>query len=185
MSLQAPAGDYNLVPKVGWFWSALNFIIVVLTFGGNRRFLTDYCTTIGPWIGVPATWRIVGGKPTEQYQYAAVIHELHHVEQFALLGFGSPIVGILPGALMYVLPFPFLVAWGRYVLERAAYLAEYRALLEDARQTGGDVNSLLATLIQDGVDELSGGRYAWTWIFKSQIRRYFQAQLGAPPAKEG
>ena len=29
-------------PKVGWFWTALHWIVVVVTFGTNRRFQSGF-----------------------------------------------------------------------------------------------------------------------------------------------
>lgn len=45
----------KIVEKRGWFWVGLHWLVVVVTFGRNRRFLTDYLTTIGPIVGVPVS----------------------------------------------------------------------------------------------------------------------------------
>jgi len=163
----------RLVVKDTWFWKAIHYILVVLTFGGNREFLDGFMTTIGPVIGVPKKWLEL--PKMDFYQFAGIHHEKVHVDQFRKVGFGNAWLGIVPGFFWYILfPIPIGFAWGRWVWEREAYLADMKW-----RREHGENEDRLAKRLDHVVVMLTGGNYGWTMPFKGYVRRWFAARLEA------
>lgn len=153
--------------KTGLFWRVLNVLVIIVTFGRNRTFLTNYVTTIGPWIAFPIGW-----NPADFPDILA--HEEHHVErQFKRLGLGSAIVGIIPAGIAYLcLPLPIGLAWCRWAMERSAYVAGWAVELAGLE---GDVRAARrAQLIDHGVRMMTTGAYGWAWPFPRAVRRWFE-----------
>ena len=65
-------------PKSSGFHEDLHVLLVLITLGGQRGYLTDYVTTIGRTIYVPLDWE---ERPLAD-RYATLRHELVHVRQF-------------------------------------------------------------------------------------------------------
>jgi hypothetical protein len=157
----------KIVNKRGWFWVALHYIVMVVTFGGNRNFLEGYYTTIGPWVGVPKNWE----KRSAESRQAVLEHELQHIKQCAWFGFGSPIVGLPVYTILYLLlPLPIGFAYFRWRFEREAYAHGINIKLqwEPHRR---------AELIDGAVLQMTSGKYGWTWPFKASVRRYFEKHV--------
>ncbi len=141
-----------------------------MTFGKNDRFLTHYATTIGPWIALPEAWF----TDLERYRHV-IAHEEHHVKQLTKAGLGSPVLGIVPMGLAYLfLPLPIGLAWCRYALEREAYAVGIRVALEDSVPGSSTVRR---HLIDRAVEQLTGPAYAYTWVFKKQVRCWFEENV--------
>lgn len=154
----------RIVIKEGWFWNCLHYIVMIITFGGNKSFKTRFVTTIGPMIGVPNHWV---GTPSTTRRTATIRHELVHVGQFKKCGLGNAWLGLPIMFLIYVmLPFPMGIAWGRWVLERRAYLENLRIMKERYGVYAAEVE---ASRI---VDMLTGGGYGWTLIPFGFVKRY-------------
>jgi hypothetical protein len=160
----------KLIPKTGWFWKALDIAVRVVTFGKNKRFLTHYATTIGPWIALPEAWF----EHLDRYR-GVIAHERVHYEQFKKAGLGSAVLGILPLAIVYLLlPLPIGLAYGRYVLERPAYAVSIRHELLAAGHGSTDRMYHREQLIDWATEQLSGPAYGWTWPFPRAVRRWFE-----------
>lgn len=166
----------KIVEKRGWFWIGLHWLVVVFTFGQNRKFLTNYLTTIGPLVGVP-----VGFKADHPGNRAILAHEACHVLQQERLGLGSAWVGLVPWGLVWLLfPLPLGLAFGRYWLEREAYAVGIRMELE--MYSGGTSprdsdRELRAFMIDHAVAELTSGAYGWAWPFPAAVRAYFNRTI--------
>lgn len=152
------AKGVKVVPKQGRWWNFLGWLVMVVTFGQNRRF-KDYITTIYKTIAVPDGW--------EQWPAASrleiLVHEAHHVEQFRK--WTPPLF-----ALLYLLlPFPVGLAWFRYYFERSAYAAGYKVSIKYGANR--------EFLIEHGVEQLTGAGYAWAWPFKKSVRKWFEENV--------
>ena len=157
----------RVVVKEGFFWRALHWIVFAVTFGGNRTFLTDYYTTIGPWVGVPKGWE----RYRTEGRIATLHHEYVHVKQARRLGLGSAIAGLPLFFLLYVLlPLPIGLAYFRYRFERVAYVVGINVKI-DFRPTDR------AHEIDNAVVQMTSGKYGWTWPFKKSVRAYFEANV--------
>ena len=167
------AEGIRLVVKDTWPWKIIHWVLVVVTFGGNRQFLDGFLTTIGPVIGVPRKWRTL--PEMGFYQFAGIEHERVHTRQFKKVGFGNPWIGIIPGFFWYVLfPLPLGFAWGRWVWEREAYLKDMKW-----RREHGETENRLAARLDSVVTMLTGGKYGWTMPFKGYVRKWFTERLAA------
>jgi hypothetical protein len=152
-----------VVPKTGWFWKVMSYLVTIVTFGGQRpkMFMEDYATTFIDVVAVPPSWTI--------WQLERVLpHERRHVEQAKICGFGlHPLVGIGLYAILYFLVFlPVGLAYFRYRFECDAERAKYRYLVakgvgEEELRRRADKFSIT----------LSSGAYFWCWPKKWVSRR--------------
>lgn len=170
---QMKADGVKVVEKKGWFWTVLNWIVVVVSFGKNRRFLLNYYTTIGPVVGIPR------GLTPANASESVLIHEWHHVKQCRMFGFGSAWLGLPMFGLMYIfLPLPIGLAWWRYYFEREAYAIGINHRLETTKGLlPSGKSKLREDLIAHAVAQLTGADYAWTWPFKKSVRKWFEGHV--------
>lgn len=171
----------RIIPKVGWFWTAIHWIVFVVTFGRNRRFLTEYATTIGPYIGLPPAWIPRVGEPWLRY---LLVHERRHIAQARRFGLGSVWFGLVPLALLWLsFPLPLGLSWGRWYLEREAYAEGFRAELaglaaELGREpTPFELRTMRKRLVDFGVRQMTSGSYGWAWPFPAAVRRWFEEHV--------
>lgn len=141
-----------------WFWKALGWIVMVVTFGQNKTFTSRYITTIGKTIAVPSTW----DSYSDLSKLEILTHELVHVGQYRK--YTPPVMGLL-----YLLVFfPIGLAYFRYRFEREAYVVGFKKTLSyDPSQR--------QRLIDHGVEQMTSGQYGWTWPFKKSVRAWFEA----------
>jgi hypothetical protein len=154
------AGVSVVYKEDGWMWKAIAWIVMVVTFGKNKTFMTDFITTVGSKIGVPRAW---DGWPDEM-KAEILAHEFTHVKQAKK--WTLPVFWI---AYLF-LPLPLGLAYCRYRFEREAYLAGFKMVMKyapDNRQA----------LIDQVVQEMTTSEYAWTWPFKKTVRAWFEARL--------
>lgn len=144
----------RVVIKEGFFWTLLHYVVLIITFGGNKSFKTGFVTTIGPIIGVPKSWE---GSPPHTSKDITIAHELVHVEQFKKCGLGNAWLGIPIMLVLYIgLPLPIGFAWTRWMLERRAYLANVLLTKQHYGKLAAEVESRRA------VKTLFSGNYGWT-----------------------
>ncbi len=152
-----------------WYWRALGRALTIVSFGAIRNFTTDYVTTLGNRIGVPAgfdSW-----APRDKHRI--LIPELVHVEQQWRGGFGLMPLGVAVFAFLYLLaPLPIGLAWFRYRFERAAYAAELRFSYR-----GGVEEHAAKRDVERVAGYLSGRAYFWAWPFRSAIVRWLSRRL--------
>lgn len=178
----AEAGG-KIIIKRGWFWKSLHWIVFVVTLGGNRKFLTDYYTTIGPWVGVPEDW-----EDGDMASIIAVLeHESIHIAQCKRFGLGSVYLGLPIFGFLYLFCLPAGLAYFRWRFERAAYAHGINIkleLLDPVRMDPARMAWHRKYLIDSAVKQLTTGRYMWTWPFPGSVRRYFErhTMTTAPPS---
>jgi len=136
---------------------AINFLLRPLT----PAFMSYFWTTIGDTIYVPsiydndANW----GSESWRARHAAVLaHEHVHVEQFKNLSF-------LVVALLYLgpTPLPIFFSYGRWCIEREAYILEVRA----SKNPTATINRIVDTLWNN---------YGWCWP-KAWMRKWFTSKI--------
>jgi hypothetical protein len=156
--------------KDSTWWKVLWGLGVTLTLGifaaamPLRRFLEDFGTTVGFWLGFP--------RRLTEIAIRFLRHECRHVTQFVWFGWAFPILGwffgrkvralagVIPMGITYaLLPLPVGFALGRYLLEADAEETSWRAGLKDGTLNEYDVKERALTF---GA-LLSGKAYLWAW----------------------
>jgi hypothetical protein len=171
--LRAEFPPFRLVDKrTSLLQRSIARALALVTLGGQRRYLTDYVTTLGARVYVPAGW---DARPPDE-RYITLRHERVHLRQFRRW--------TRPGmALLYLLlPLPLGLAWCRYRFERAAYEETLRAAFE----VGGRARVCDAAFRDRIMNQFTSGAYGWMWPFPRAVARWYDgtvARLGGPPAR--
>lgn len=135
----------------------LHFLLLLCTFGGQGRYLTDFYTVIGRTLFVPDSWQ----KLPEVDRVILLLHERVHLRQGRRLTF-------LGMALVYLLPFfPLGLAYGRARLEWEAYTETLRATAE---LKGLSAAQALRPAI---VQRFCSADYGWMWPFPVTVNRWY------------
>lgn len=164
--LAAMRPPVRVVPKAGlWHQRAIDRALRALTLGGQDRYLTEYVTTLGRTILVPAGWERVPALR----RYEVLRHELVHVRQFERWGW----VGM---ALLYGLfPLPAGLAWGRARLEWEAYAETLRVVAELEGIDAARSPRLHAEIVR----RFTGPDYGWMWPFPRVVQGWIDARVAA------
>ena len=151
------------------FHRAIHHALVAITFGGMRRYLDGYQTTIGSTVYVTSDW---DSRPAE-VRYVTLRHEAIHLRQFRKF--------TLPGmALLYVmLPLPVGLAWFRAYFEKEAYAESIRA----AAEVHGSSYPRGTGYRQYIIEQFMGPSYGWMWPFRTGLERWYDRVLATldPP----
>jgi hypothetical protein len=151
--------SFAIVPKrTSTLQRAIALALAVVTFGGQRHYLTRYHTVLFGKLWVPDAW----GRMSDDDRYVLLRHERVHLRQRKRMG-------DVVMALVYLLPlFPLFLAWGRARIEWEAYVETIRATAE--------VHGLDAarSLEDEIVRRYTGPDYGWMWPFPSAIRGWFR-----------
>jgi hypothetical protein len=152
---------------------AIHHALVVLTFGGMRRYLDGYQTTIGRTVYVTDDWE----RRDPDARYVIMRHERVHLRQFRRF--------TLPGmALLYLLlPLPLGLAWFRARFEREAYAETIRA----AAEVWGTDHVVDEGFKRRIVEQFTGPAYGWMWPFRRRVERWYDDEVRslAGPAGAG
>src|SRR6478609_5052598 len=139
---------------------AIHTALVVLTFGGQRVYLTRYYTVLFGTLWVPDSWDTLADKD----RYVLLRHERVHLRQRRRMGDVSM-------AIVYLLPFfPLFFAYGRARIEWEAYEETMRATAEVYGVEA--VEGLRAEIVRRFV----GPDYGWMWPFAGQVNRWFDEE---------
>lgn len=159
-----------------WYWKTLNVLLLIVSFGQIREFMTAFTTTIGNKIGTPLGW----DHYSDLQRYEVLMHESVHVRQYQKYGFGNAWVGLVPVGLAYLLlPLPVGLAYCRARLEQAGYEASIRAQL----QTRPFTEVLAARDFY--VEQFTSANYLWMWPFRSQMESWFDKTVRRIALEEG
>jgi hypothetical protein len=140
---------------------AIAVALAVVTFGGQRAYLTRYHTALFGKLWVPDAWE----RMNDDDRYVLLRHERVHLRQRRRMG-------DVTMALVYLLPFfPLFLAWGRARIEWEAYVETIRATAE---VRGLDAARALEPEI---VRRYVGPDYGWMWPFPGAVRRWFREAI--------
>jgi hypothetical protein len=136
---------------------AIHVLLAVVTFGGQRVYLTGYYTAMFGKLWVPSRWATL----PDLDRYVLLCHERVHLRQRRRMGD----VGM---AFVYLVPFfPLFLAYGRARIEWEAYTETLRATAE---VYGVEAAARLRGAI---VARFVGGDYGWMWPFPRTIHLWF------------
>ncbi len=147
-----------LVPKAeSALCRVLDVALRLVTLGRQSRFMTEYTTTIGRRIYVPAGWdRLPAAE-----RYCVLRHELVHVRQFARW--------TVPGmAFLYLfMPLPMGFAAARAMFELEAYRESLRAMHEVGQLESERRSEVVSWMVA----RFTGPDYGWMWLAGGPVRR--------------
>lgn len=156
----------------------IHYLLAAVTFGGQRRYLTDFHTVIGHTLFVADSWRTLADVD----RVILLSHERVHLRQGRRLS-------TLGMALVYLVPFfPLGLAYGRARLEWEAYTETLRATAQ--RKGLGAARALRPALVR----RFCSAEYGWMWPFPVTVNRWYDrviAQIeaeiddGHPRAMDG
>ena len=151
---------FRLVPKRDSALSKLiDFALRVVTFGGQREYMTHYHTVLGSTLYTPACWE----GTADVDRLITLRHERVHLRQRRRLTF--PLM-----AFVYMVPFfPVGLAYGRARLEWEAY---EETLVATAELRG--LEALRSESLREHiVRRFTGPDYGWMWPFRSVVERWY------------
>lgn len=164
--LAAMRPPVRVVPKAGlWHQRAIDRALRALTLGGQDRYLTEYVTTLGRTILVPAGWERVPALR----RYEVLRHELVHVRQFERWGWAGMVL------LYGFFPLPAGLAWGRARLEWEAYAETLRVVAELEGIDAARSPRLHAEIVR----RFTGPDYGWMWPFPRVVQGWIDARVAA------
>lgn len=151
--------------RAHWHQRAAAHALWLLTFGGQRTYLSHYVTTLGCTIYVPDDFD--RWHPDQAWE--VLRHELVHVAQFERYGW----IGMI---LLYgFLPLPAGLAYGRARLEMEAYRETLRAVAEIEGLDAARDPALHAQIVR----RFTGPDYGWMWPFPRAVQRWIDEALVA------
>ena len=148
---------------------AIHVFLAIITFGGQRVYLTRYHTVLFGTLWVPDAWDTM----SDPDRYILLRHERVHLRQRKRMG-------DLLMTWVYLVPFfPLFFAWGRARIEWEAYAETIRATAE--------VHGIeaAANLRAHIVKRFTGAEYGWMWPFPSAVNRWFDEALADVRAELG
>lgn len=149
--------------RTSWVSHALHVALIIVTCGGQRRFLDGYYTVLGDTLYVPGSWDQLASAD----RVILLRHERVHLRQRRRYG-------TLGMALLYLLPFfPLGLAYGRARIEWEAYTETLRATAELLGLEAARDPCLRARI----VTRFTGPDYGWMWPFRAQVERWYDAAL--------
>lgn len=140
---------------------AIDVALKIVTFGGQRVYLTRYHTVLFGKLWVPDSW----DDMSDDDKYILLRHERVHLRQRKRMG-------DVVMAFVYLVPFfPLFLAYGRARMEWEAYVETIRATVE--------VKGVAAAedLRPSIVSRFTGPDYGWMWPFPKTIHRWFDEAL--------
>ncbi|HVJ21289.1 MAG TPA: hypothetical protein VM686_38015 [Polyangiaceae bacterium] len=139
-------------------------LLLVVTLGGQRAYLSHYHTVLGDTLYTPDTW-----ESTPDLDRVIVLrHERVHLRQRRRYG-------IALMAFLYLIPFfPLGLAYGRARIEWEAYAETLRATAELKGLAAAEDEGLRRALIQ----RFTGAAYGWMWPFRGAVARWIDDTLG-------
>jgi hypothetical protein len=152
-----------------WYWRALHWLLLIVTFGGNRTFNDRYSTTIGNLIGWSgAKMKTITEQPDgwEDRVWSTLQHEREHLRQFEKFG-------VFAMLILYVFVFfPLGLAYFRARFERAGYLRTLRCwyVLNSGWAESAEARAWW-------IGQFTTGAYGWAFPFPKTVGKWFDDEL--------
>ena len=136
----------------------------------NKKFMTQYTTTIGYSIFTPDDW----SKRSYTSRYSTMIHEMIHLQQFRKFGF-------IPYSILYIfVPIPVFLAYFRKKFEQEAYAINIIL----AYKQKGRKHVLSKQYKQNVIDQFCSNLYGYTWHSKESIAKWLESLVSKIDNKE-
>lgn len=152
LSYQERSGKMIIKKNDSTLMKIVNVILLIITFGKQNTFMTDYITTIGEKIYVPKDWDLL----PEQSKDIILFHENVHIEQYKREGFWF--------SLKYLFwPLPTLHAHARLAYELEAYAKD---IVYSYRKYG---TPIFGPRYDEVINQMTGPDYFWTCVNKKHV----------------
>ena len=136
----------------------IHWTLVVVTFGGQRRYLDEYQTTIGRRVYVSRDW---DSRPASE-RWSTLRHERVHLRQFRR--YTLPLM-----AFLYLGVLPIGLAWFRARFEKEAYEESMRAWAEVYGPQYLRRSDVRARVVR----QFTGPAYGWMWPFPRSMHAWY------------
>ncbi|RYZ02947.1 MAG: hypothetical protein EOO73_29965 [Myxococcales bacterium] len=162
--LRAEFPAFRIVPKRrDPFSRAIDLALRLVTFNGQRHYLTHYHTVIGDTLYVPDTWDALADLD----RVILLRHERVHLRQRRR--YGAALM-----AFLYLVPFlPLGLAYGRARIEWEAYVETLRATAELCGLPAARDPQLRERIVR----RFTGPDYGWMWPFRASVERWYDRAL--------
>jgi hypothetical protein len=174
-AIRAEFPSFAILPKRGSrLQRAIHVALLLVTFGGQRVYLTRYHTVLFGKLWVPDSW----DSMSDADRFVLLRHERVHLRQRARMG-------DVAMAFVYLVPiFPIGLAWGRARIEWEAYEETIRATFEVYGMAG--VERARSEIVR----RFTSADYGWMWPFPRTIERWFDKAVakldpGLSPPRTG
>ena len=151
--------DFEIIKKDNSsLMKVIDVFLRTITFGRMKRFMTDFITTIGHRVYVPADW----DDNSPATKSSTIRHERVHMRQ------GKKYGKFLFSLLYIALPFPTLFAYFRTKFEKEAYEETLRTVNEyygPSIFTPGLKEKIVSLFV--------GPEYFWMWYRKKDIESWY------------
>lgn len=152
--------------RAHWYWRALHWLVLIITFGKNREFLERYTTTIGYTIAFSEhRWQDLVQMRNSDRVWALLRHEREHLRQFkkhSRFGMG----------FLYLLVLPTLFAFYRTKFELEGFKRTLEGWFVLDRRWAESAEAR-----EWWVKRFTSGAYARMWIVRSHVERWFDDHL--------
>lgn len=145
-----------------WFMRAVNAVLIVITFGMMRSFMSDFVTTVGATVYVPTKWDSWGPVG----RILILRHERVHMRQ-------SRKYGSLLFRLLYVLVLPSVWTF-RAKFEMEAYEETIRGVVEYYGEGSFD-----AERRDRMVSYFTSSQYFWMKPFRKSVEAWYDGAVKA------
>lgn len=155
--------DFKVMKKSdSLLMKAIDIILFFVTFGGMKKFMLSYTTTLGYSVYVCDSWDSI----SEISKMIILRHERVHMKQREKYGILFP--------FLYLVPFfPIFFANWRTKFEMEAYEESMRA---EAELNG--IDSILTENYKNSIiSQFTGPNYGWMWFSKKRIEDWYSLTL--------
>lgn len=156
--------EFRIVKKSDSYFMKLLFVLlVVLTLGAQRTFMSAFTTTIGSTMYVPSKW----GEWSNFQRHVILAHEAVHLRQ-------QRRHGKLRFALLYLFcSFPILWATYRTMFEKEAYEESMRIRSYYYGASSLRFPSYKAQLLSN----FTSGKYMWMCLSNWELERWYEVTV--------
>lgn len=163
MLLEFP--DFRVVPKdSSYLMRFLNVVLLVISFGAQRNFMTSFTTIVGRTMYTPRGWE----DSAHTNQLATLRHERVHFRQQRR--YTRFLFSVL---YLFVLPLGF--AFFRTKFEKEAY--EESMLVYALRYGAGALRE--SAYRERMIRHFTSGEYLWMWVIRSDIEKWYDDTAAA------
>jgi hypothetical protein len=154
--------SYQVVYKTDSTWmKVINVLLLIITFGQQKQFMTNFVTTMGTTVYVPSSW--------DTWQLAErcsiLRHERIHMRQ------AKRMTRVLFSLCYVFWPLPMFLSWGRTKLEMEAYeetLAAWKDYGIDPTEPENRAEM---------ISNFTSSSYGWMWPFQNKIAAWYDAAV--------